>query len=44
MNAKQVVRDGFDRVSLAYRSDDGDGDHAYGDWIDELCSALGSAP
>ncbi len=36
---KQIVRDGYDVASLAYRGD-GEGDGSYGDWLDELAPLL----
>lgn len=44
MNPKQLVREGWDRVSLAYRRDDDSGDHDYAAWVHELCSSLPVAP
>lgn len=40
MRPKQLVQEGYDRVSYAYRSDDGDGGHDYVSWVDDLCSRL----
>ena len=44
MNMKQLVQAGYDRVSQAYRSDDGASEYNYSAWIAELLSMLGSSP
>lgn len=44
MNTKRLVQAGYDRVSHAYRADDGVTEYDYSIWIDELLSVLGSTP
>lgn len=39
VDPKEIVRTGYDAVSLAYRSDD-EGDGEYGDWLEELAQEL----
>src|SRR4051794_31508744 len=41
MDAKALVRDGYDRVSYAYRAESGAGHtHDYKTWVDHLCQDL----
>ena len=45
MDPKNVVRDGYDRVSYAYRMGDrGAGTDDYASWVDGLCGGLGPSP
>jgi len=38
VDPKDIVRDGYDRISCEYRGDDDDG--AYGDWLAELAALI----
>jgi len=40
MNPKQIVADGYDKVSYQYRGDNGDAPNDYGGWLVELSSLL----